>query len=120
MQGSGKFAYHQADTSTDTVRPWMHPSPLIIQHRAQAVERARVTETLIRVAVLVAADVLILFVAHALVDYSRTSPAFSGALARFLSDLIPRGSFPRVEVLTVVILGLAIFGNYRGRSAWHN
>ncbi|HKR08938.1 MAG TPA: sugar transferase, partial [Gemmatimonadaceae bacterium] len=106
--------------STDSLHPWMHPSPLIIQHRARAVERARVTESFIRVSVLLAADFFILFVAHAIVDTARTSSAFSGALAAFLSDLIPRGSFPRVEVLTAVIIGLAVFGNYRGKSAWHN
>ncbi|HXV16718.1 MAG TPA: hypothetical protein VD758_08060, partial [Gemmatimonadaceae bacterium] len=119
IQGTGKFTY-QTGSSTDSVRPWMHPSPVIVQHRAQAVERARVAESLVRIAVLMVADMLILFVAHAIVDFARTSTAFGGALAEFLSNLIPRGSFPRVEVLTAVIIGLAVFGNYRGKSAWHN
>jgi len=98
---------------------WTRPTPLIIQHRAHAVERALATEGLIRVVVLLAADLLILFAAHATVDMARSTEAFSGMLSTFLSQLIPRGTFPRVEVLTAVIMGLTIFGNYRGRSRWH-
>ena len=98
----------------------MRPTPLIIQRRAYAVEHARSVESVVRVSVLLGVDLLILFVAHAMVDLARTSQSLGGTVSSFLSELIPRGTFPRAEVLTAVIIGLAIFGNYRGRSRWHN
>ena len=117
-RGVDKLAYPGA--SVDSPHPWARPTPLIIQHRAHAVERALATESLIRVVVLLAADLLILFVAHAIVDMARSTEAFSGAVAVLLSEIIPRGTFPRVEVLAAVVVGLMIFGNYGGRSRWHN
>jgi exopolysaccharide biosynthesis polyprenyl glycosylphosphotransferase len=116
--GVGKLTHQGA--YGEALPTWTRPTPLIIQRRAQAVERALATEGLIRVAVLLAADLLILFLAHATVDMARSTEAFSGAISAFLSQIVPRGTFPRVEVLTAVIIGLAIFGNYRGRSRWHN
>ena len=65
-RGVGKPA-HQG-VSLEPLRPWARPTPTIIQHRAQAVERALATESLTRIAVLLAADLLILVVAHAAVD----------------------------------------------------
>jgi exopolysaccharide biosynthesis polyprenyl glycosylphosphotransferase len=117
-RGVGKLAHHGA--TAEPLRPWTRPTPTIIQHRAQAVERALATESVVRVAVLLTADLLILLVAHAAVDFARSSPDLSGLLSNFLSQLLPRGTFPRIEVLTAVIIGLTIFGNYRGRSRWHN
>src|SRR5437868_5172501 len=117
-RGVGKLAYQGA--TVERLHPWMRPTPLIIQRRAHAAEHARTIEGLVRVSILLAADLLILFVAHALVDLARTSQSLGGIVSSFLSEVIPRGTFPRVEVLTAVIIGLAIFGNYRGRSRWHN
>src|SRR2546423_555718 len=45
-QGAGKFPYHPAVPGA--AGSGTRPTPLIIQDRAQAVERARVTETLVR------------------------------------------------------------------------
>ena len=118
FRGGGRLV-HQG-VPVEPLRPWTRATPLIIQRRAQAAERAQATESLTRVAVLLTADLLILVVAHAVVDFARSSHQFSGLVASFLSQLLPRGTFPRVEVLTAVIIGLTIFGNYRGRSRWHN
>src|SRR5207248_4692606 len=114
----GKLSYQGA--TVEPLHPWMRPTPLIIQRRAYAVEHARSVESVVRVSVLLGVDLLILFVAHAMVDLARTSQSLGGTVSSFLSELIPRGTFPRAEVLTAVIIGLAIFGNYRGRSRWHN
>src|SRR5204863_7959307 len=116
--GGSKLADQGA--TVEPLHAWMRPTPVIIQRRAHAAEHARTIEGLVRVSVLLAADLLILFVAHALVDLARTTQSLGGTVSSFLSELIPRGTFPRVEVLTAVIIGLAIFGNYRGRSRWHN
>src|SRR5436853_3444391 len=91
-RGVGKLAYRGTDV--EPLRPWMRPTPLIIQHRAHAVEQARAVESLIRFTILLAADLLILFVAHAIVDFARTSQTLGGMVSSFLSELIPRGTFP--------------------------
>src|SRR4051812_4397233 len=94
VNGPVKLGYEAP--AIGTTSPWARPTPLIIQGRARAVERARIAETATRIAVLLVVDLLILFLAHAVVDAARASTAFGGGLALFLLDLIPRGSFPRV------------------------
>src|SRR6267154_209287 len=86
-RGTSKPAEHSANA--EPLRPWSRPTPTILQHRAQAVERALAAENLTRIAVLIAADLLILVVAHAGVDFARSSPDPSGLFSNFLSQLLP-------------------------------
>src|SRR5450759_2775759 len=101
IRDRGKLAPQGANA--EPLRPWTRPTPTIIQHRAQAVERALATDTVTRIAVLLAADLLILVGAHAAVDFARSSQDRSGVLSNFLSQLLPRGTFPRIEVITAVV-----------------
>lgn len=99
--------------------PWGRPSPVIVQHRAKAVERARATETIFRVGALVLLDLVVLGGAHALVNTARSARILARLPATLLAELLPRGTFPRAEVLVAIILGLAIFGTYRTGGRWH-
>jgi exopolysaccharide biosynthesis polyprenyl glycosylphosphotransferase len=118
-------SYGVVKTGAQEPRPeapnsWTRPTPLIIQNRAKAVERALVAEGVTRVGVLLSTDLLVMLLAHAAVDWARHSERFSPVMASFVAALVPRGTFPRVEVITAVLIGLAIFGNYRGGGRWRN
>src|SRR3954468_2340535 len=77
---------------------WGRPSPVIVQRRAKAVDRARATETIIRVGALVVLDLIVLGAAHALVNAARSAQILSRVPATLLAELLPRGTFPRAEV----------------------
>ncbi len=98
--------------------PWGRPSPVIVQHRAKAVERARATETTLRVGILLVVDLLILFAAHSLVNVGRKATV-APLPATFLAEVLPRGTFPRAEVVVAIVIGLAIFGGYRTGGRWN-
>jgi len=66
-----------------------------------------------------ATDLLLLFVGHASVNLARGGQALAG-LSIPSGGFVPRGTFPRIEVITAIILGLTIFGNYRSGPHWRN
>lgn len=70
------------------------PGPVVIQRRAEAARHARASATLLRVAVLLAADVLTLSIGLA------------------LAQLLPSNDISAVEVVCAAILGLALLRNY--------
>jgi len=104
---------------SERLRPWDRPTPVIIQRRARARERALAMASVVRVVVLLATDLLLLFVGHASVNLARGGDELA-RLSFTSPGFVPRGTFPRIEVITAIILGLAIFGNYRSGPRWRN
>ncbi len=88
------------------------PGPVAIQRRAQAARNARSSATALRIAALVCADVFVLSLDYSVSYFLRSGWNPWHSLATFLTDLVPLGSLPRVEVLFAVLLGLALFRNY--------
>jgi len=88
------------------------PGPVVIQRRAQAARQARASATVLRVAVLLGADILVMSLAYTVVDFFRSPAGPSSRLAGFLGEVLPTSALPRVEVLCAVLLGLALLRNY--------
>jgi exopolysaccharide biosynthesis polyprenyl glycosylphosphotransferase len=96
------------------------PVPLIRQKISSKVRRARVLGSSLRVSVLTVHDIVLVLTLHVatgqLRQFLRPFPTF----AEMLSDLAPKGIFPRLELLSAVIIGLAVLGNYRSGRYRYN
>lgn len=99
---------------------WTNPSPVIVQRRARTARRARVAHTIVRLSILLVADLLALLVAYDLLRFLGSEHGLSDQLARFLVDMSPRGVFPRLQVPAAALTGLAIFRNYGTGPAWRH
>ena len=88
------------------------PGPVVIQRRAEAARHARASATLLRVGVLLVADVLALSIGLAIVDVVVSTTGASPRFTAFFAQLLPQDNVASLEVLCAVALGLALLRNY--------
>ena len=89
------------------------PYPLLLQRRASHTVRKHALRGLVRVSVLVTADLLTLALARAALHGIGDRGWLGGPAAAVMRALIPRGTYQFVEVVAAVMLGLVLFGNYQ-------
>ena len=85
---------------------------MVIQRRAEAARHARASATLLRVGVLLVADVLALSIGLAIVDLVIAATGASPRFTTFFAQLLPQNNVASLEVLCAVTLGLALLRNY--------
>ena len=88
------------------------PGPVVIQRRAEAARHARASATLLRVGVLLVADVLALSIGLAIVDLVVSATGASPRFTTFFAQLLPQKNVASIEVLCAVVLGLSLLRNY--------
>ena len=69
---------------------------------------------------LTAHDIVLVLALHVATGQLRQLLRPFPGLTGMLSDLAPKGTFPRLELLSAVIIGLAVLGNYRSGRFRHN
>ena len=89
------------------------PFPLLLQRRAMRTLRKHALRGLVRVSVLVVADLLTLATARAVLQGVGDQMWLGASVAGAVRALIPRGAYHFAEVVTAVMLGLVLFGNYQ-------
>jgi exopolysaccharide biosynthesis polyprenyl glycosylphosphotransferase len=88
------------------------PLPLVLQSSASSTVNRHVARAAIRVSTLLFADALVLAVLRLAFHAIRDRALFGSTLASAAAHLIRVGTLPPVELLTAMIIGLAVFGNY--------
>ena len=88
------------------------PFPLVLQSRAMRTLRHHVMRGLIRGAILLAADILVLTWLRALKKGLRDVEWLGPSVAEVARDLVPPGSYPAPQLHVAVIFALIVFGNY--------
>ena len=96
------------------------PSPLIRQSIASDVRRARVLGTMLRVGVLLVADTLLVLALHLALGWVRASLEAFPSVEQAILAIAPHGTFPRIEMIAAVLIGLVVFGNYRSGRYRYN
>lgn len=85
---------------------------LHLQRRAPANLRLHVRLSLLRLSVLIAADLLMFLGIRALVRFSRDDALFGVAFAVRVGTAVPRGILSGWDFLVAMFVGLVVFGNY--------
>ena len=88
------------------------PTPIALQRMARPTVRRHVRRSLARLTVLVAADLVTLLAIRFLIRGVRDHAWVGHSLAGLFTDLVPRGTYPPLQLAVAAILGLAVFGNY--------
>ena len=88
------------------------PFPIVLQRRARESTRDHLRRALVRVTVLASVDAGVVLLARELLHLVRDRAGFGAMAAQGTMTLIPRGSFPTVQLLAAMALGLAATGNY--------
>ena len=88
------------------------PTPIALQRMARPRVRRHVLRSFIRLGVLFTADVVTLFALRAIIRGARDQHWLGAGAARVLSDLVPPGTYPPLQLLVAVLLGLAALGTY--------
>lgn len=88
------------------------PTPIALQRMARPTVRRHVRRSVTRLSVLVAADLVTLGLIRELIRGVRDDAWIGQGLAGLFTDLVPRGTYPPLQLAVAVVLGLAVFGNY--------
>jgi exopolysaccharide biosynthesis polyprenyl glycosylphosphotransferase len=110
-RGAGPVLHEPAPTGDRGLRGV--PGPLLLQRQAQHVVRRHMLRALFRTAVLMASDLAALTFLRVLIRGVGDEAWLGERAASSLRLLIPKGTFPTVEFVVAVIVGLAVFGTYR-------
>jgi hypothetical protein len=89
------------------------PFPLVLQRRAPVAIRAHVRRAVVRLSVLVAADISVLLLLRFLFRGVSDRGWLGAPIAAIARALAPPGEFPYAQFVIAVMVGLLIFGNYR-------
>lgn len=88
------------------------PTPIALQRMARPMVRRHVLRSLTRLTVLFTADVTTLFLLRAVIRGARDHFWLGGRVAVVLGELVPPGTYPPLQLLVAVVLGLAALGTY--------
>ena len=93
------------------------PLPLLLQRRAPDTLRRHLMRALVRGGVLAAADIMTLVVLRVTLHAVRDRALLGVGIGESLAAMIPRNTFPMLQLLAGVGLGLLLFGTYRAGDA---
>lgn len=88
------------------------PTPIALQRMARPTVRRHARRSLTRLSVLLSADVVTLFAIRAIIRGVRDHGWAGAHLSAMFSELVPRGTYPPLQLLVALVLGLAVCGNY--------
>ena len=89
------------------------PFPLVLQRRASATIRGHVRRAVVRLCVLIAADISVLVLLRFLFRGVGDQAWLGGRVATVARALVPSGEFPYTQFVLAVMIGLVVFGTYR-------
>ena len=89
------------------------PFPLILQRRAKDAVRRHMVRGVTRTAVLLASDLAALALCRALLVGLRDAGWAGPQVAWLVAALVPPGTFPAVQFVAAVLLGVLLLGTYR-------
>src|SRR5438094_7087574 len=98
--------------------PWTHvfgeygPLPLVLQRCAPRTVRRHGWAGVLRVSILLAADVSALVISRFLLRGVGDAAWLGAGIARLTRELIPRGTYPVVPTVSAMVLGLLALGTY--------
>jgi exopolysaccharide biosynthesis polyprenyl glycosylphosphotransferase len=96
------------------------PTPIALQRMARPRVRRHVRRSLLRLSVLVAADLSTLFAIRMLMRGLRDHGWLGHRLAGLFGELVPHGTYPPLQLVVATVLGLAVFGNYASGDSRRN
>lgn len=98
----------------DNVVPITEPAPfpIVLQRRARVAVRRHLLRGAARTLVLIAIDALTLVGIREALQLVRDAGALGSVAAHAANALIPRGTFPPIQFLTAIMLGLIVRGAY--------
>ena len=96
------------------------PTPIALQRMARPTVRRHVWRSLMRLSVLVAADLVTLLVIRALVRGVRDGSWLGARAAALFAELVPHGTYPPFQLVVAAVFGLAVCGNYRSGDGRRN
>jgi exopolysaccharide biosynthesis polyprenyl glycosylphosphotransferase len=96
------------------------PTPIVLQRMARPTVRRHVRRSLLRLSVLLASDILTLFLIRAGIRGLRDHYWVGARVGTLLAELVPHGTYPPLQLAVAVILGLAVFGNYASGDSRRN
>ena len=88
------------------------PTPIALQRMARPRVRRHVLRSFVRLGVLFTADVATLFAMRYLIRGTRDEAWLGPRVAELLSRLVPPGTYPAMQLLVAVVLGLVVLGTY--------
>jgi exopolysaccharide biosynthesis polyprenyl glycosylphosphotransferase len=101
---------------TDQVAPASvvrEPFPLVLQRRARHAVRAHVYRDVLRIGALLTADLAVLLALRALIDGIGDEAWMGARVGAVVRTLVPRGTFPFVQLACSVTLALWALSTYR-------
>jgi exopolysaccharide biosynthesis polyprenyl glycosylphosphotransferase len=96
------------------------PFPIVLQRRARVALRAHLARVALRVVALLGADVAVLSLHRTVLRGVRDQGWLGGWTAHVASALVPKGTYPAVQLLVAVVLGLLVFRNYAAGDRRHD
>ena len=88
------------------------PAPIALQRMARPTVRRHARRSLIRLSVLLSTDLATLLAIRLLIRLVRDQEWMGAPIGRFVSELVPHGTYPPLQLAVAVMLGLAVCGNY--------
>lgn len=92
--------------------PKSAPYPIVLQHRAQEAVRRHVSRAVVRLTVLIAADIGSLFILKYALRAMRDSGIFGESMQGVARVLLPKNTFYPSEFTSALLLGLMVAGCY--------
>jgi exopolysaccharide biosynthesis polyprenyl glycosylphosphotransferase len=96
------------------------PTPIALQRMARPRVRRHVRRSVLRLSVLVAADLTTLLAIRVLMRGVRDHGLLGHRVAALFGELVPQGTYPPLQLVIAAILGLAVFGNYASGDSRRN
>jgi exopolysaccharide biosynthesis polyprenyl glycosylphosphotransferase len=99
--------------SSDATNTLREPFPLVLQRHAPEAIKTHAWRSAVRVSTLLTSDALVLLTLRIVYRGLREHAWLGGHVSSVVYALVPNGTFPIIQSLCAVVLGLAVFGNYR-------